>query len=145
LDLGQSLRGVISKFLGAPVADKQAIEEMVRGIQRALLISDVNVELVKRLSDVVKKRSEEVKPPPGVSKKDQIVKIVYEELTSLLGGEGKRLAVKKTPYIIMAVGIQGTGKTTTIAKLANYLARNGHRVGVVCADTYRPAAYQQLK
>lgn len=145
MDLGQALRGVISRFLGAPVADKQAIEEMIRGIQRALLISDVKVELVKRLSDVVRKRSEEVKPPPGVSRKDQIVEIVYEELSSLLGGGARRFSINKTPYIVMMVGIQGTGKTTTVAKLANYLSKSGHRVGVVCADTYRPAAYQQLQ
>ena len=142
--LGEALRSAISKFMGAPVADKQAIEELVRGIQRALLLSDVNVELVKKISDSVRKRAEEVKPPPGISRKDQIIKIVYEELIELLGGTAKKLEIRKKPYVLMVVGIQGSGKTTTIAKIAHYLLRNGYRPGIVCADTYRPAAYDQL-
>ncbi len=138
------MRSAISKFMGAPTADRQAIEELIRGIQRALLLSDVNVELVKKISDSVKKRAEEAKPPPGISRKDQIVKIVYEELIGLLGGTAKKFELRKKPYVLMVVGIQGSGKTTTIAKIAYYLFRNGYRPGVVCADTYRPAAYEQL-
>jgi signal recognition particle subunit SRP54 len=142
--LGEALRSAISKFMGAPVADRQAIEELVRGIQRALLLSDVNVELVKKISDSVRKWAEEVKPPPGISRKDQIIKIVYEELIELLGGTAKKLEIRKKPYVLMVVGIQGSGKTTTIAKIAHYLLRNGYHPGIVCADTYRPAAYDQL-
>jgi len=144
VSLGEALRSAISKFMGAPVADKQAIDELVRGIQRALLISDVNVELVQKISIEVKKRAEEIKPPPGISRKDQIIKIVYEELINLLGGTTKKLEIKKKPYVLMVVGIQGSGKTTTIAKIAYYLSRNGYKPGIICADTYRPAAYEQL-
>ncbi|MEM4296869.1 MAG: signal recognition particle receptor subunit alpha [Nitrososphaerota archaeon] len=143
--LAKTFREVLNKFLASPSADRQAVEELVRGIQRALLISDVNVELVNRLSERIRERSLTEKVPPGISRKDAVLKIVYEELTSLIGSKPPKFSTGgKKPYMMMLLGIQGTGKTTTAAKLANYLKKNGFRVGVICADTYRPGAYQQL-
>ncbi|RLG06144.1 MAG: signal recognition particle protein, partial [Thaumarchaeota archaeon] len=120
-------------------------EELIRDIQRALLIADVNVELVKRLSDGIRERAFLEKAPPGISRRDHVIKVVYEELVKLLGEKPAELKISKKPYVVMAVGIQGTGKTTSIAKIANYLKRMGYRVGVICADTYRPGAHEQLK
>jgi len=144
--LGDLLKQAISKFISSPGVDKNVVEELVRGIQRALLVSDVNVELVMKLSEKIRERALTEKVPPGISKKDQIIKIVYEELVSLLGEKPYRVTIDKSKqYIIMLVGIQGHGKTTTVAKLANYLKKLGYSVGVVCADTFRTGAYEQLR
>lgn len=139
------LRRAISKLTSASSVDRRVVEELVRDLQRALLMADVNVELVQSLSERVRRRALEERVPPGVSRKDHLIKVVYEELVKLLGEEPAKLEIPKKPYVVMMVGIQGTGKTTTIAKLANYLKRSGHRVGVVCADTYRPGALEQLR
>ena len=143
--LGEMLRRAISKLTSASSVDKRVVEELVRDLQRALLMADVNVELVQSLSENVRRRALGEKVPPGISRKEQLIKIVYEELVKLLGEEAARLSIPKKPYVIMMVGIQGTGKTTTVSKLANYLKRNGYSVGVVCADTYRPGASKQLQ
>lgn len=143
--LGELLKQAISRFTSASSVDKNAVEELIRGIQRALLVSDVNVELVMRLSERIRERALKEKLPPGISRKDLVVKIVYEELVSMLGEKPYRFSLEKRPYVMMMVGIQGHGKTTTVAKLANYIKKLVYRVGVVCADTYRTGAYEQLK
>ncbi len=143
--LGEMLRRAIDRLRSASSVDRRTVEELVRGIQRALLMADVEVSLVQKLSENIRKRALEERVPPGISRRDHIVKVVYEELVKLLGEEPARLEIVKRPYVVMMVGIQGTGKTTTVAKLANYLAKNGYRVGVVCADTYRPGAREQLQ
>lgn len=143
--LGEMLRKAISRLTSASSVDKRVVEELVRDLQRALLIADVNVELVQSLSENVRRRALEEKVPSGISRKEQLIKIVYEELVKLLGEEAAKLSIPKKPYVIMMVGIQGTGKTTTVAKLANYLKKSGYSVGVVCADTYRPGASEQLQ
>lgn len=142
----EALRAALSRFLGRPTADREATEELIRGIQRALLLADVRVELVKELSDRIRKRVESEEPPPGISRKDVVVSAVYEELVRLLGTRRAELERPPTrPYVVMVVGIQGSGKTTTVAKVANLLRTRGIRVGVVGADTYRPAALEQLR
>lgn len=144
--LGEMLRKALSKFTSAAGVDRRVIEELVRDLQRALLMGDVSVELVQKLSENVRRRALEERVPPGISRKDQIIKIVYEELVKLLGEEQARLGIPKDRrYVVMMVGIQGTGKTTSVAKIAHYLRRNGYEVGVVCADTYRPGACDQLQ
>ena len=143
--LSEMLRKALSKFASASSADKRTVEELIRDIQRALLLADVNVELVKKLSDRIRERAFLERAPPGISRKDHVIKVVYDELVKLLGEKPAEIEIKKKPYVIMAVGIQGTGKTTSIAKIANYLKKNGYKVGVVCADTYRPGAHEQLE
>ena len=140
------LAEAISKLKRYALVDKKAIEQLVRDIQRALLQADVDVNLVLKLSQVIRQRAFEEELPPGVSRKDYLIRIVYEELTKLLGGEKKReYIIKERPYIIMLIGIQGSGKTTSAVKLANYFQKRGLKVGIVCADTYRPGACQQLE
>ncbi|MEM2846828.1 MAG: signal recognition particle protein Srp54 [Nitrososphaerota archaeon] len=141
----EMLRSALSKFRSAATVDKKTVEELIRDIQRALLIADVNVELVRRISDRIRERAFPKEMPPGISRRDYIIKVVYEELVKLLGEKPAEIKIPKKPYVMMAVGIQGTGKTTSIAKIANYLRKMGYRVAVICADTYRPGAYEQLK
>lgn len=143
--LGEGLRNAISKLLRSTVADREAVKELVREIQRVLLSSDVNVELVLRLSENIERRALEEELPPGVSRREHIVKIVYEELAKILGSKPRSINIKPGQLnVIMLVGIQGSGKTTTAAKLARYLAKRGFKTGLVCADTFRLGAYEQL-
>ncbi|MHA1608098.1 MAG: signal recognition particle protein Srp54 [Candidatus Freyarchaeota archaeon] len=144
--LGEGLRSAINKLLRSTVADRAAVKELVKEIQRALLSSDVNVELVLKLSERIEKRALEEKLPPGVSRREHIVKIVYEELANIIGSRARGLKIKPSqPNVIMLVGIQGSGKTTTAAKLARYLFKRGFKTALVCADTFRLGAYEQLK
>jgi signal recognition particle subunit SRP54 len=111
-----------------------------------LIKSDVDLKLVSEISSRIKQRALSEKPPIGVSRKNWFITIVYEELLRLLGG-GKKPIIKpsKKPWIILLVGLQGSGKTTTAGKLAYFYKLEGYKVGLVSADTYRPAAYEQLK
>ncbi|MCD6372132.1 MAG: signal recognition particle protein [Thermococcus sp.] len=143
--LGKALNDALRKLARARTVDEATIKEVVRDIQRALLQADVNVRLVLQLTKTIERRALEEKPPAGVSLKEHIIKIVYEELTKFLGTEAKPLEIKKKPTILLTVGIQGSGKTTSVAKLARHLQKRGYRVGLVCSDTWRPGAYHQLK
>ncbi len=140
--LGKSLRGAIDRITGATSVNDQLIKDVVKDLQRALLQADVNVQLVLELTKKIEKRALEEKPPAGKSPKDYVVNIIYEELVNLLdNGEG--LLMK--PQTIMMVGLYGQGKTTTTGKLANLFNKKGFKVGLIAADVYRPAAYDQLK
>ncbi|WP_423792684.1 signal recognition particle protein Srp54 [Methanocaldococcus indicus] len=143
--LGEQLNKALNKIKTAVFVDKKLIKEVVRDIQRALIQADVNVKLVLKMSKEIERRALEEEPPKGFSKKEHIIKIVYEELVKLLGEEAKELNIKPNKRnVIMLVGIQGSGKTTTAAKLARYLKKHGYRVALIAADIYRPAAYEQL-
>lgn len=140
------LRTAISKFLRAPIADEGAVKELIRDVQRALLQGDVNVELVLKLTERVEEEALKAKPPPGLTRRELALKAVYEGLINLLGGE-RPAELKLDPSklnVILFVGIQGSGKTTSAAKLALFLKRRGYRPALVCADNFRPAAYEQL-
>ncbi|MEB3860260.1 MAG: signal recognition particle protein Srp54, partial [Desulfurococcales archaeon] len=94
----------------------------------------------------IRERALREEPPPGAGRREWLVKIVYEEMVKLFGGEAEpQVDPPRTPWTIMLVGIQGTGKTTTAGKLALFYSRRGYSVGLVCADTYRPGAFEQLK
>lgn len=127
------------------MADEKAVKEFVRDLQRALIQSDVNVRMALEVTERVQKRALEEKPPGGVTKKDQIVSILYEELARLLGGEGGLKLSKEKTNVLVMLGVQGSGKTTTTAKLARLYSKRGFKVGVVAADTFRPGAVAQLK
>jgi len=144
--LGKSLSDAMKKLLRMAVVDEKAVKELVRDLQRALLQSDVNVNLVMQISQAVEKRSLEEKLPPGISRREHVVKVLYEELTRFLGEEPSKLTVEpgKT-QVIMLVGIQGTGKTTAAVKLSRFYQKRGLRPAIICADTYRPGAFDQLK
>jgi len=144
--LGSSLTGAIKKLFRVGVVDEAAVKELVRDIQRALLQADVNVRLVLEISKRIEDRALEENVPPGISRREHVIKVVYEELTRFVGD--KPVPVKMEPgkkKIIMLVGIQGSGKTTNAAKLARYFLKKGLKPALICADTYRPGAYAQLQ
>jgi len=143
--LGSSLHNSIRKLIRLPVVDEKAIEEYLRDIQRALIQADVNVNIVLELSERIRKGAKK-ELPSGVSRRDHIIRLTYEEIVRILGGErSKSLEIEAgRPNILMLIGIQGSGKTTTVAKLARDLVKRGFKVGVVCTDTYRPGALAQL-
>ncbi|MGE5575084.1 MAG: signal recognition particle protein Srp54 [Ignavibacteria bacterium] len=144
--LGSSLTGAIKKLFKAGVVDEAAVKELVRDIQRALLQADVNVQLVLEISKRIEERSLKEKMPPGISRREHVIKVVYEELTRFVGDKPVPLKVEPgKKKIVMLVGIQGSGKTTHAAKLARYFQKRGSKVGLICADTYRPGAYNQLQ
>lgn len=141
-NLGGSLRNALRKIASANKIDKALVDEAVREIQRALLQADVNVKLVMELSNKIKERALNEKPPAGMNPREHVINIVYQELINLVG-TGADIPLQKQN--IMLVGLQGSGKTTTAAKLATYFQRKGLRAAVVCADTFRAGAYDQLK
>jgi len=140
--LGGSLRGALKKIASASRIDKQVVDEAVREIQRALLQADVNVKLVMNLSNQIRDRALSEKPAPGMNPREHVINIVYQELLNLVGKSSPVTLEKQT---IMLVGLQGSGKTTTAAKLATFFQRKGLRTAVICADTFRAGAYDQLK
>jgi signal recognition particle subunit SRP54 len=144
-DLSKSLGDAVRKLLRLPIVDEKAIKELVKDLQRALLQADVNVELVLQISRNVEKRAIEEKLPPGISRREHVIKVLYEELTRFLGEEAPKTTIPpgKT-YVIMLVGIQGTGKTTAAVKVARFYQKRGLRVGIICADNFRPGAFEQL-
>jgi signal recognition particle subunit SRP54 len=126
--------------------DEKTVKELVRDIQRALLQADVNVKLVLEVSKRIEERALKEKVPPGVSRREHIVKVVYEELTRFLGEKPASLKIEPgKSTVLMLVGIQGSGKTTASGKLAKYFQKRGLKTALVCTDTYRPGAYDQLK
>ncbi|AIJ05623.1 signal recognition particle protein Srp54 [Methanocaldococcus bathoardescens] len=144
--LGENLNKALNKLKAAAFVDKKLIKEVIKDIQRALIQADVNVKLVLKMSKEIERRALEEETPKGLSKKEHIIKIVYEELVKLLGEEAKKLELSpKKQNVILLVGIQGSGKTTTAAKLARYIQKRGLKPALIAADTYRPAAYEQLK
>ncbi len=144
--LGSSLNTALKKIFKAPVMDEKTVKELVRDIQRALLQADVNVKLVLEVSKRIEERALKEKVPPGVSRREHIVKVVYEELTRFLGEKAASLKIEPGKrMVLMLVGIQGSGKTTASGKLAKYFQKRGLKTALVCTDTYRPGAYDQLK
>ncbi|OGY67365.1 MAG: hypothetical protein A3H63_02780 [Candidatus Harrisonbacteria bacterium RIFCSPLOWO2_02_FULL_45_10c] len=142
--LGDSLKNTLKKITQAVFVDDTLINELVKELQRALLQSDANVQLVLELSKKIKERAKE-STPAGITKREQLVTIVYEELTNFLGKETKEIAITKKPTQIMLVGLFGSGKTTTMGKLAKFYKKRGYKVAVLQTDTWRPAAYDQLE
>ena len=141
-DLGDSLRGTLKKIANAVHIDSKLVKEVVRDIQRALLQADVNVKLVLELTKKIEKRALEEKPPAGMSNREHVIHIVYDELVNILG-DSRELPIKK--QIIMMVGLYGQGKTTTSGKLATFFKKKGLRPALIAGDVHRPAAYEQLK
>jgi signal recognition particle subunit SRP54 len=139
--LGSSLQNTLKKLAGVGRIDEKVVGDAVKEIQRALLQSDVNVKLVMELSKTIKERSLKEDVPPGMSPREHVINIVYQELINIMGAGTD---VKLTGQKIMMVGLQGSGKTTTTSKLARFFQRKGLKPAVICADTYRPGAYEQL-
>lgn len=145
--LGQSLKNTLKKIAGAIFVDKALIDDAVKEIQRALLASDVNVQLVFELSKKIKERALEEKLPKGISQREHLINIIYEELVNFLGEEKEiiKLNPKKKPNKLMLVGLFGSGKTTGASKIANFYKKRGKKVALLQLDTWRPAAREQLE
>ncbi|HDN83034.1 MAG TPA: signal recognition particle protein [Candidatus Altiarchaeales archaeon] len=137
------LRNAITSIRKAIVIDKKVIKAYVRELQKTLIAADVNVNLVLELSKRIEERSLLEKPPAGLTRRENVIKITYEELVNLLSGEEKK-PINDGDKILL-VGTQGSGKTTTAAKLAYWLKKKGFSPKLICADTFRPGAYEQLK
>jgi signal recognition particle subunit SRP54 len=140
-NLSTSLKDALKKLAGKSVIDRAAVDDLVKDLQRALISSDVNVKLVMELSKAVRTRSLDEQLPKGTNVREHVLRIVYQELVRLVWATTD---VKLEPQIILMAGLQGSGKTTTTAKLARYFQKKGMKAGVICADTFRPGAYEQL-
>ena len=140
--LGEILKKTTDKIANAIFLDKNLVDSIVRDLQRALIEADVNIVLVKELSDKIKKAAfdERIK---GLEKKEHLIKVLHEQLIEILG-ESKELKFQKGQNRIMLLGLYGAGKTTTIAKLANWFAKRGKKIAIVGLDVHRPAAKEQL-
>ena len=139
------LRDAVNKLLHVSVIDNDIIKEFVKDIQRTLIRADVNVKLVLSLSSKIENRALNEKPTLGLPRKDHIVKILYEEISHLLGiGEELNFDSAKS-YVILLLGIQGSGKTTTASKLSRFFLKKGFKPGIICADNFRPGATNQLE
>ena len=144
-NLGENLTNTMKKLVGMSVIDKKTIKEVVKDIQRALIQSDVNIKLVMNLSKKIESRALEEEPPKGITPREYVITIIYEEMVNLLGSESADFDINQKPYKILFLGLQGSGKTTTIGKLCRFLQKKGFNPAVVCTDTWRPAAYEQLR
>lgn len=144
--LGDRLQNALHKIKGYGKINEDNIQDAMREIRLALLEADVNYQVVKEFTSTVKEKALGEEVVSSIHPGDLFVKIVKDELTELLGGESEPLNVKGNPASLMLVGLQGSGKTTTIAKLANYLRKKHNKKPLLVAcDVYRPAAIDQLK
>lgn len=140
---GDSLKQTFRKIARMGVVDKEAVEIVVRDLQRTLLQSDVDVSIVVELSDRIKREVLNKKPPAGLTLREHFIKILYDELVSLLGATKGELSLK--PQRILLIGLFGSGKTSTSAKLGKWFRTRGMSAGMVACDTHRPAAQDQLE
>lgn len=145
-NLSDRLQDVVHKIKGYGKITEENISEMMREIRLSLLEADVNYKVVKEFTNNVKEKALGEEVNKSLNPGELFVKIVKDELTELLGGENTPLNVSGNPATLMLVGLQGSGKTTTIGKLANYLRKNNKKKPLLVAcDVYRPAAIDQLK
>jgi signal recognition particle subunit SRP54 len=143
--LGDRLQNAIHKIKGYGKITEDNISDMMREIRLALLEADVNYTVVKEFTNTVKEKALGEEVASSINPGDLFVKIVKDELTELLGGEAAPLNMNGNPAILMLVGLQGSGKTTTIGKLANFLRKkHAKKPLLVACDVYRPAAIDQL-
>ena len=144
-NLSDRLQNVVHKIKGYGRITEDNISDMMREIRLSLLEADVNYKVVKEFTNTVKEKALGADVNSKLSPGEEFVKIVKDELTELLGGDAVPIEVDKNPTITMLVGLQGSGKTTTIGKLANFLRKNYKKKPLLVAcDVYRPAAIEQL-
>lgn len=139
---GSGMKGVFKRVMGLGVVDKEAVEAILRDLQRTLIQSDVDVKLVFELSKNIKDKVLK-EHPKGMTLKEYFIKTLYEEIVSLLGKEEGKLSLKNQK--ILLIGLFGSGKTTTCGKLARWFKKRGLSSALVACDTHRPAAQDQLK
>ena len=140
--LGKVFKKSIEKITSAVFVDKKLVEEIVKELQRALIMADVNIALVKELSEKI--RNEGEKYVKNVDKKEHLIKLLNDEIVNIIGKEKKELQLGKKEQIIF-IGLYGVGKTTAIAKLAFYYKKRGRKIALLGLDVHRPAASEQLE
>src|SRR4051794_34279929 len=144
-DLSERLRGVLGRLTGHGRITEEDIDAAMREVRLALLEADVNFRVVKDFVARVRERAIGVEVLESLNAGQQVIKIVHEELTAILGAGDSTFHVSGSPAVIMLVGLQGSGKTTSAAKLARHITKQGRRPLLVAADPYRPAAADQLQ
>jgi signal recognition particle subunit SRP54 len=144
-NLTDKLQAVFRRLGKRGILREADVDEVLREIRLALLEADVHYKVVKGFIARVRERAIGAEVTKSLSPAQQVVKIVHEELVNTLGEPGRLELKGPVPYVIMLVGLQGSGKTTTVAKLARYLKQGGHLPLMVAGDTYRPAAIKQLE
>src|SRR5919106_6654965 len=145
-ELSEKLEGVFARLRGRGVLTEADIKDGLREVRRVLLEADVNFQLTREFLERVEKKAVGVAQLRTVSPGQQLVKVVYDELTAMLGERREGLKLSAVPpTVVMMVGLQGSGKTTTAAKLAKKLKAEGRPTRLIAADVYRPAAIDQLE
>src|SRR3954465_8630957 len=144
-DLSDRLRDVLGRLTGHGRITEADIDAAMREVRLALLEADVNFRVVKDFVARVRERAIGVEVLESLNAGQQVIKIVHEELTAILGAGDSTFHVSGSPAVIMLVGLQGSGKTTSAAKLARHITKQGRRPLLVAADPYRPAAAGQLE
>ncbi|MCE7928069.1 MAG: signal recognition particle protein [Dehalococcoidia bacterium] len=143
--LTDKLQGAFKRFGSRGVVTEADLDQALREVRMAMLEADVNFKVVREFTSRVKEKALGAQVLRSLTPAQQVIGIVHDELVELLGGEAPRLeSASKPPTVLMVVGLQGSGKTTSIAKLANLLKKEGQRPLVVACDVYRPAAVDQL-
>jgi signal recognition particle subunit SRP54 len=137
------IKEVLSKITKASVVDETLVRDIVKDIQRVMISSDMNIQLVQKLSNDIKKQAIDEKLPPGISRKEHLIKLIYDELVKIIGKETYVPRMEK--HAILLVGLYGSGKTTTAGKLAKFYSKRGMSVCLISTDTWRPAAFEQLR
>src|SRR5213592_3917474 len=144
--LSERLQAILDRVGGHGRLTEENIEAALREVRIALLEADVNFKVVRAFIDRVRGRAVGQDVLKSLTPGQQVVKVVYDELVELLGGSGHRLAMASHPPTVIAlVGLQGSGKTTSAAKLARHFQKQGQHPIMASADVYRPAAIEQLR
>src|ERR671936_2127446 len=145
-ELSEKLDAVFARLRGRGVLNEADIKDGLREVRRVLLEADVNFQLTREFLEHVERKAVGVAQLRSVSPAQQLVKIVYDELTTMLGEQREGLKLSSVPpTIVMLVGLQGSGKTTTAAKLALKLQKESRQARLIACDVYRPAAIDQLE
>ena len=143
--LSEALKKATNKIANAVFVDKKIIEDVAKELQRALISADVNIHLVKEITDKIKEKASDEKVK-DVEKKELIIKILYDTILEILGGEKKEIVFKeKQQTRILLLGLYGSGKSTSANKLGLYYSKRGKKVALLGLDVHRPAATDQLE
>ncbi len=142
----EAFTNLVNRIRGLNYIDEATLKEVLRDIQRILLRADVSADVVLSITRAIEDRFRQERPPQGITSKEFLLYLLYQELVKALGGEGAPdVSISKRPYRLMLIGVEGSGKTTSAAKLARFYIKRNLRVGLIETDTYRPGAYHQLK
>lgn len=136
-----AIRETLRKLIKAGYADEQLINTILKDIQKAMLLSDVDVKLVFEFTSRIKNKLKQEKH----ASKEKIISIIYDELVKLVGEQGYKVNIVEKPFKMLLVGLFGSGKTTTAGKLAKFFKKRGFKVALLALDTFRPAAVEQLQ